>query len=228
MARHTRSLIVAVLATIAGGGLAGAAADAATVRASVVDQCGYPGDNCDTATPSVGVTFRAAPGEVNTVTVSRVGVDLIVHDATATVTVGDPDRDIGSCVGVDEHAVSCPVGSQELADGEYRFTVFQAFLGDLDDSIAFTIGIFPGTRHLLHYAQLFGGAGNDQIAGTETADFVTPGPGRDTVSTFGANDVIHAVDHERDRIDCGTARNNRVQADRVDVVRHCQHVTRTN
>jgi hypothetical protein len=222
------SLLVSVLATIGVGGLGCVAADAATVRFSTFDQCGYPGDDCDTATPAVGVIFRAAPGEVNTVTVSRAGTDVIVRDATATVTVGAGDQDIGSCVSVDEHAVSCPAGARELPDGELTFTIFQAFLGDLDDSIAFTTGIFFGTRHISHYAQLFGGPGDDQIAGTQAADFITPGLGRDRVSAFGENDVIHAVDHERDRIDCGAGRNNRVQADRIDVLRHCQHVTRTN
>lgn len=216
-----------ILGVLAASFLACSSANAAIVTADVVLQCSYPGAACDTATPAIGMVFRAAAGEVNQVTVSRIGADVVVHDGSSPITVKAGLPEAGVCAAVDEHTVSCPVGSLALPDGEFGFTIFVAYLGDRDDSIDFTTGIFPGTRYLAHYTQIFGGLGDDVIHTTAGPDYITPGRGRDTVYALGGNDVVHAVDRERDRIDCGAAPNNRAQADRIDVVRHCQHLTRT-
>jgi Ca2+-binding RTX toxin-like protein len=215
-----------ILGGLAASVLACPTANAATVTSDVFLQCSYPGADCDTATAAIRMVFRAAPGEVNQVTVSRVGTDVVVHDASAAVTVKPGVPEAGVCAAVDEHSVSCPVGSLVLPDGELAFTSFATYLGDRDDSIDFATGIFPGNRYLAHYAQIFGGPGDDVIRSTAAPDYITPGTGHDTVSALGGNDVVRAVDRERDRIDCGGARDNRAHADRVDVVRHCQHLTR--
>ena len=64
---------------------------------------------------------------------------------------------------------------------------------------------------------LEGGSGNDRIKG---------GPGRDKFFGGGGKDRISARDGERDRVDCGRAKD-RAKVDRRDKVRHCETVSRS-
>jgi hypothetical protein len=68
------------------------------------------------------------------------------------------------------------------------------------------------------------GAGNDLIRSGGGNDRVNPGPGRDVVHAGAGNDIVVANDGERDIIDCGRG-EDRVLADRVDVLTSCEHVT---
>jgi hypothetical protein len=72
-----------------------------------------------------------------------------------------------------------------------------------------------------------GGAGNDFIDAGSGADTVIGGKGRDTIEGGGGGDVILVRDGERDVVDCGTEQDT-VVADRLDVLRHCEHVTRAS
>jgi hypothetical protein len=198
-----------------------APAAAATVTADIDTPCSYPGASCDTGSPSTVLTFRAAAGEANQVTVARVSDAVVVHDATAPLTPGAGVPEAAPCVAVDEHTVSCPAP----VGGEVPFVALVAQLGDEDDTFAVSGGLFPGQAHLTHYVQVKGGAGDDRIAGSSTRDFVDPGRGHDTVSALGGNDVVHAVDGQRDVVD-GGAGFNRATADRVDVVRRFATVKR--
>jgi hypothetical protein len=71
-----------------------------------------------------------------------------------------------------------------------------------------------------------GGAGGDRISTGAGADWITPGPGRDVTNAGSGEDHIFAVDGERDVIDCGPA-DDYVVADPSDVLRNCEHVTRS-
>ncbi len=74
---------------------------------------------------------------------------------------------------------------------------------------------------------LRGDAGNDRVYGNAGNDAVDPGQGTDLVSTGPGNDKVDAADGRRDRISCGTGRDQ-VRADRVDrVSRNCERVLRT-
>jgi hypothetical protein len=194
---------------------------AATVTADVDTPCSYPGASCDTGSPSTVLTFRAAAGETNQLTVARLGDSVVVRDAAAPLTPGAGVPEAAPCVAVDEHTVSCPA---PLA-GQFPFVAFVAQLGDEDDTFAVSGALFPGQGHLAHYVQVGGGAGDDRIAGSGTRDFVNPGRGHDRVSVLGDNDVVNAVDGERDVVD-GGAGFNRATADRVDVLRRFAKVTR--
>jgi Tol biopolymer transport system component/uncharacterized protein YukE len=66
----------------------------------------------------------------------------------------------------------------------------------------------------------------ERVVGTPGPDRILPGAGADTVLAKAGNDRIEAVDRARDVIDCGPG-NDSVAADRVDVVRNCEKVTRT-
>jgi hypothetical protein len=71
--------------------------------------------------------------------------------------------------------------------------------------------------------KLNGGPGNDTISGGNGWDVITGGPGHDHIDAGRGADVIHAVDGERDWINCGRPGDGKnrpdvVYADRIDVV----------
>lgn len=68
------------------------------------------------------------------------------------------------------------------------------------------------------------GGGDDLIRSGGGNDRVNPGPGRDVLYAGTGNDIVVANDGERDVIDCGLGEDH-VLADRVDVLRSCEHVT---
>jgi dipeptidyl aminopeptidase/acylaminoacyl peptidase len=70
-----------------------------------------------------------------------------------------------------------------------------------------------------------GGPGNDRIDAGSGADTVIGGSGRDTIDGGGGGDLIFVRDGQRDVVDCGTEQDI-VVADRLDVLRHCERVTR--
>jgi RTX calcium-binding nonapeptide repeat (4 copies) len=87
-----------------------------------------------------------------------------------------------------------------------------------------------------------GGAGNDVLIGTTGLDTLYGGEGEDVlrgdvlyggsgrdrlIGEDGWAAQIYARDGQRDRISCGTPRNDWVHADRIDrVARSCEHVVR--
>jgi RTX calcium-binding nonapeptide repeat (4 copies) len=80
-----------------------------------------------------------------------------------------------------------------------------------------------------------GGAGTDAIEGGEGRDAIRGGAGddridagrdRDAVAAGLGSDRLALVDRARDLADCGPGRHDRVRADRVDVLRRCEHVVR--
>jgi Tol biopolymer transport system component len=70
-----------------------------------------------------------------------------------------------------------------------------------------------------------GGPGNDSIDAGSGADTVIGGRGRDTIRGGGGGDLIYVRDGERDVVNCGTEQDT-VVADQLDVLRHCERVTR--
>lgn len=70
-----------------------------------------------------------------------------------------------------------------------------------------------------------GGPGNDVISGGPGNDVISVGSGRNRVSAGPGNDRINARNHRGDIIDCGKGRD-RVIADSIDKLRHCEVVTR--
>ena len=72
---------------------------------------------------------------------------------------------------------------------------------------------------------LFGGRGDDRLAAGAGTDLVEGGPDRDTLTAGPGNDTVEARDGFRDVVDCGPGRDT-AEIDRLDVVRHCEHVLR--
>jgi Ca2+-binding RTX toxin-like protein len=72
---------------------------------------------------------------------------------------------------------------------------------------------------------LAGGGGNDRVHGDGGNDRLTGGAGLDTLNGGAGRDTIDSADGARDTVDCGAGRDT-VVADRIDVVRGCEKVTR--
>jgi len=67
------------------------------------------------------------------------------------------------------------------------------------------------------------GDGNDMIRTGAGSDRIFPGLGNDTVDAGRGADYVYANDGQRDVIDCGPG-DDRVRADKIDVLHHCEHV----
>lgn len=65
--------------------------------------------------------------------------------------------------------------------------------------------------------------GNDTIRTGAGSDRITPGAGNDTVDAGRGADYVYANDGQRDVIDCGPG-DDRVRADKIDVLHNCEHV----
>jgi len=74
--------------------------------------------------------------------------------------------------------------------------------------------------------EIQGGAGADVIDGGAGNDIITGGPGRDTIAAGDGNDTVNVADGEVDVVDCGAGVDT-VVADRTDVLRNCENVTRS-
>lgn len=73
--------------------------------------------------------------------------------------------------------------------------------------------------------RLNGGAGNDTLYGGIGNDTLIGGVGVDRLNGNAGNDYINSYDRKREVVYCGTG-NDRVLADRFDVLRQCERVTR--
>jgi Ca2+-binding RTX toxin-like protein len=71
---------------------------------------------------------------------------------------------------------------------------------------------------------ILGGSGNDTLIGGTGNDVIDGGSGTDKIIAGAGSDTIRAADGFKDHIDCG-AGDDRVYADRVDVLVHCEVVT---
>jgi Ca2+-binding RTX toxin-like protein len=72
---------------------------------------------------------------------------------------------------------------------------------------------------------LSGGPGNDTLFGEAGNDRLTGGPGLDKLNGGVGDDTVNSADGVRDTVDCGAGKDS-VVADRIDVVRGCEKVTR--
>ena len=69
-----------------------------------------------------------------------------------------------------------------------------------------------------------GGTGNDIVRGGTGNDHLIGGKGGDRLFGGSGNDTVDARDGQRDRVDCGSGKSDRVYVDRGDRVSHCERV----
>lgn len=153
------AVLVALMATAPG-------ALAATVRADGYDSCPGGEDPC-----ILSVEYDAAPGEVNTVTVSSVSLDggYVISDAGAPLTAGE------NCTQTGPGSARCA-----LAGGNpFTFVAVYVRLGDMDDELT-AIG----------QTVAFGGPGADTLTGGPQRDAFVGGPGPDTLRGGGDADSL--------------------------------------
>jgi Ca2+-binding RTX toxin-like protein len=159
----------------------------------------------------VNVDFAAAPGEVNDVTMTS-GADrvLTVRDASASLTAG------AGCTAVDTHTVTCPPGPTrftavhaDLGDMNDAISVPAGTAAELLDVTAgsgndvVSNGATPnpalrpgevtggdGNDVITAPGDLFGGPGDDTVTGSDAADIIKLGPGRDVGRGLGGDDFV--------------------------------------
>jgi hypothetical protein len=147
------------------------------------------------------ITFTAAKGEANNLTVAPFGLTLKLTD---TGTAGPAKAPIvltagPGCWHTASNTALCPVGA----------TLLQAGLGDGNDSFYASLVSTP--------LDVTGGPGDDTLTGGTGADHLDGGPG---------NDTFEAVDGAIDTITCGTETDSG-NADSADVVAaDCEAVTK--
>ena len=127
-----------------------------------------------------GVSFVAATGEVNTVTVTTNGGDFVISDTTSEIIPG------AGCVAVDLHTVSCtPLSSSIVLDMRLRdqndIAVAAATIGRVgiagEDGNDRLVSNEPAGSDV----DLSGGNGNDVITGSDARDNLDGGAGVDVL-----------------------------------------------
>lgn len=149
--------------TVAGALIAPGVASAAAVTTTVIPPQDQRQD------PSGSMSFVAAPGERNTVTLRRDASDVLVTDATAVLQAGSGCQAEGA--GVVRCRSAVLVGALlNLGDGDDRLTV---------EDPAGALGF--GAR---------GGPGDDVLTGDAHGDELDGGPGADVLRGGGGDDTL--------------------------------------
>jgi Ca2+-binding RTX toxin-like protein len=187
------------------------------------------------------VTYRAAAGEANRITVTGSPGSVTVRDASAAVTGCTPvTTNEARCDGTFRRA------SLSLGDGADRARVggIAAWItggagadtltgGARDDTLSGSSGndVLSGSAGddlLLGDAgndRLLGGAGGDELDGDLGNDALTGGPAKDRFFGFIGRDRIDAVDGVKETIDCGVD-DDFARVDLRDRIQFCEHRTR--
>jgi Ca2+-binding RTX toxin-like protein len=235
-----RKTVLSLAAAVAGLALVPAAASASTVLIT--------GDEAGLMRPAL--VFGAAAGESNRVTVRNITNGYSVRDAGATLTAGD---------GCTQRAtdVSCPLSGDQQDP--------QVDLGNRADTASITwdgglVSGGPGNDNIslgdpsLHNqnepsgSNVFGGTGNDRLAGGAMGDslfgedgndfldgkrgddflvggagddVIVGGRGSNTIHAGAGNDTVYANNHRYDVVRCGSGRDI-VFADRTDKLVSCE------
>jgi len=138
------------------------------------------------------LSFRAAAGERNVVTLERDGGELVIRDTGAPLAAG------AGCRPVDAHAARC---SSKLA---FAFVSIDTL--DLDDTVVVPpasvsagygsprVDGGDGADTLSGYGSLGGGPGPDTLTGTPGADLLYGGPGDDVLRGGEGDDLLGGDD----------------------------------
>jgi Ca2+-binding RTX toxin-like protein len=140
---------------------AGTAADAATLTGKV-----RPGTEETDGTPFGPVRYRAAPGEVNRLTVREGRGRIVYRDPGAVI------RTRGNCRSVSLHVARCP----------YSESSARVNLGNQADTARLRVDFAPN---------VIGGPGPDRIFGGTGFDTLKGKGGRDTIRGGGGGDEIY-------------------------------------
>lgn len=189
-----RTAFLAAVPLAIAGLAAPSGAGAATVSTTKTDVS-------ETGSPTYRVyelTFTAAPGEANDVTLTSSGEAIVVRDGGADLQAGP------GCQQVDARTASCATERPgpdvnlfirqafvELGDGDDRFVtgalaeplVLQAVGGDGGDRLDTS----SATRHR---PTQNGGAGDDVLVGGPDAELLAGDDGRDTITAGGGSDTV--------------------------------------
>src|ERR687883_433808 len=179
----------------------GFAACAAAVACAAPAGAATVANTHDPAVAPGGVSYAAAAGEVNRLTVSGDGTNVLLGDAVAIAPVVPPTavppdvQLVDDCVAPTALTASCPLGALTVA------------LGDQDDTITMGAGApavnvnggagndvlldpVPSPGTVFAGDEVVGGAGDDTIGGDTGANSLAGGAGTDFVSGGAGADVL--------------------------------------
>lgn len=152
------------------------------------------------------LTFTAAPGEANNVTVVAGASTLTVTDAGAAITP------LEGCSSVSANQVTCAAAD---------VTKIRASTGDGDDVFSM--------KGVALAAWLDAGAGADQLHSGSAPTTLVGGPGADVLTGGDASDIIASRDEVADSVSCGGSATDVVVADFSDAAASdCESVFRSN
>jgi Ca2+-binding RTX toxin-like protein len=155
----------------------------------------------------IWLSFIAAPGEVNDLTVTQSGGQITFNDPGKTL---DTTAAGGQCGAPSGGEVTCSVGARELkielgdADDEFVSTATTGGKVSGGDGVDTVTG-GPGVEKLSGDAQndtLNGGGGGDKLDGLDGVDTLNGGPGADQLSGGTENDTLDGGG-DADRLDGG-------------------------
>lgn len=141
-----------------------AGAHAATI--TLADVTVPEGHTNDTIVVGTTLTYVAAPGEANDLSVRRAGSRLVIADAGAVISAP-------GCMIAVPGQVSCPASSDLIVR-----------LGDRDDRATLSDGLNMETR------TVDGGSGDDVLRSGDGPDLLIGGDGRDQLDAGAGNDVL--------------------------------------
>jgi hypothetical protein len=166
------------------------------------------------ATPKAGPCANAKNGTARNDLISGTSFGDVIHGLAGNdVISGFSQRD---CLHGD-------AGNDRLFGGNDVDRLFGGVGADLLDGAAGNDFLSGGTGN----DRESGGAGNDQLYGGPGNDNLRGGVGVDRLDGNAGNDTIDSYDGRREVVNCGTG-VDRVLADRLDVLRQCERVTRRN
>src|SRR3954453_17170409 len=179
-----RTLLLAALVLCAA--LIPAAADAATVQMSA--SAGPAAENF--------ISYRAASGEANRLLVRKSGRFVYFTETGARTLTAKPNRFFGNCVKTARRTARCPSATAviQLRDGNDRASFSYPGSGDdaiPSDPLALADPFEDTEGGFIETVDVDAGSGDDVIGGTPFTDFVSPGPGRDRVTTGGGQDTVY-------------------------------------
>jgi Ca2+-binding RTX toxin-like protein len=148
------------------------------------------------------------------------GLDLLVGGSGKDLGYGGPGNDrLYGNAGVDrlygeagDDRLSGGLGSDRLSGGAGSDKLFGGPGNDM-------LLAGPGND------TISGGGGRDRISGGLGNDRIVIGSGTATINAGPGNDTITSRNRRRNVVECGPGRDS-VKADRIDVLRHCERVTR--
>jgi Ca2+-binding RTX toxin-like protein len=116
------------------------------------------------------ITYTAAAGEANQLTITQAGGDVVLDESSASITITDGG--------------GCPITAGNARCPQAGVTKIVVNLDDRDDRL------FPFDVTVLSPVTATGGSGNDTLFGTQQPDTIDGGDGSDSLHSLSGDDTL--------------------------------------